>query len=58
MIQGLYFKAKKSKQPFAQVVNDYLDLWVSNGAITEKDKQYILKTWREYLPKLAIRQEL
>ena len=58
MIQGLYFKAKKSKQPFAQVVNDYLDLWVSNRAITEKDKQYILKTWREYLPKLAIRQEL
>ena len=58
MIQGLYFKAKKSKQPFSQVVNDYLDLWVSNGAITLKDKQDILTTWRTYLPKLAIRQEL
>lgn len=58
MIQGLYFKAKKSKQPFSQVVNDYLDLWVSNGAITSKDKEYILTTWRTYLPKLAIKQEL
>lgn len=58
MIQGLYFKAKKSKQPFAQVVNQYLDIWVSNGTLTNHDKEYILKTWREYLPKLAIRQEL
>jgi len=58
MIQGLYFKAKKSKQPFAQVVNQYLDIWVSNGTLTNQDKEYILKTWREYLPKLAIRQEL
>jgi hypothetical protein len=58
MIQGLYFKAKKSKQPFKQVVNNYLDLWVSNGTLTNQDKEYILKTWREYLPKLAIRQEL
>lgn len=58
MIQGLYFKAKKSKQPFKQVVNQYLDIWVSNGTLTNQDKEYILKTWREYLPKLAIRQEL
>lgn len=58
MIQGLYFKAKKSKQPFKQVVNDYLDLWVSNGALTPQDKQDIITTWRMYLPKLAIRQEL
>ena len=58
MIQGLYFKAKKSKQPFAKVVNQYLDIWVSNGTLTNQDKEYILKTWREYLPKLSIRQEL
>jgi hypothetical protein len=58
MIQGLYFKAKKSKQPFAKVVNQYLDIWVNNGTLTNQDKEYILKTWREYLPKLAIRQEL
>jgi hypothetical protein len=58
MIQGLYTKAKKSKRPFAQVVNDYLNLWVSNGTITETEKQNILKTWKTYLPKMGIRQEL
>ena len=58
MIQGLYHKAKKSKQPFRDVVNAYLDVWVANGSLTNQDKEYILKTWRTYLPKLAIRQEL
>ena len=58
MLQGLYFKAKKSKTPFKQVVNDYLDVWVSNNTITDQDKESILTTWRTYLPKLGIRQEL
>ena len=58
MIQGLYFKAKKSKTPFAEVVNEYLDGWVENKTITEKEKQKVLKVWRSYLPQLAIRQEL
>ena len=58
MLQGLYFKAKKSKIPFKQVVNDYLDIWVSNNTITDLDKQYILTAWRNYLPTLGIRQEL
>jgi hypothetical protein len=58
MIQGLYHKAKKSRKPFNQQVNNYLDIWVSNGTISEQDKQQILKTWRTYLPKLGIRQEL
>ena len=58
MIQGLYFKAKKSKQPFAQVVDNYLSGWVNTGTITEKDKEQILAIWRTRLPKLAIRQEL
>jgi len=58
MLQGMYFKAKKIKQPFKQVVNDYLDIWVSNGTITDQDKESILTTWRKYLPKLGIRQEL
>ena len=58
MIQGLYFKAKKSKLPFAEVVNEYLDDWIANGTITEKEKQKVLKIWRSYLPQLAIRQEL
>jgi hypothetical protein len=58
MIHGLYTKAKKSKQPFKSIVNDYLDIWVANDAITDKDKETILTTWRTYLPKLSIRQEL
>jgi hypothetical protein len=58
MIQGLYNKAKKSKQPFQQVVNTYLSIWVNNNTITDKEKEQILTTWRTYLPKLAIRQEL
>ena len=58
MLQGMYFKAKKSKQPFKQVVHDYLDVWVDNGTITLQDKESILKTWKNYLPKLGIRQEL
>lgn len=58
MIQGLYFKAKKGKQPFKMVVDEYLSMWVENGTITPQEKENILTTWRSYLPKLAIRQEL
>lgn len=58
MIHGLYTKAKKSKQPFRSVVDNYLSTWVDNGTITERDKEQIIATWRTYLPKLAIRQEL
>jgi len=58
MIQGLYTKAKKLKQPFAQVVNSYLDIWVNNGVISAADKNKIIKKWQLMLPKLGIRQEL
>ena len=58
MLQGLYFKAKKSKQPFKTVVDEYLSMWVENGTITPQERENILTTWRTYLPKLAIRQEL
>lgn len=58
MIQGLYSKAKKSKQPFRDVVTASLNRWVDNGTFTEQDKQDIIKVWRTYLPKLGIRQEL
>ena len=58
MLQGLYFKAKKSKQPFKTVVDEYLSMWVDNETITPQEKENILTTWRTYLPKLAIRQEL
>lgn len=58
MIQGLYMKAKKSRTPFQQVVDNYLSVWVAHGAITDAEKQKIITTWRSYLPKLGIRQEL
>ena len=58
MLQGLYFKAKKSKQPFKTVVDEYLSMWVDNETITPQEKENILTAWRAYLPKLAIRQEL
>lgn len=58
MLHGLYFKAKKSKQPFKTVVDEYLSMWVDNETITPQEKENILTTWRTYLPKLAIRQEL
>lgn len=58
MIQGLYMKAKKSRTAFRDVVDNYLSVWVNNGSITDAEKQQIINTWRSYLPKLAIRQEL
>jgi len=58
MIQGMYLKAKKKREPFKDVVNQYLNIWVNNGSMTPEQKQEIIDTWRTYLPKLAIRQEL
>lgn len=58
MLQGLYFKAKKSKQPFKTVVDEYLSMWVSNNTISAQEKENILNTWRTYLPKLGIRQDM
>jgi hypothetical protein len=58
MIHGLHTKAKKSKQPFKQVVEKYLTGWVNQKAITADEMQTILAAWRKWLPKLAIRQEL
>ena len=58
MIQGLYYRAKKSKQPFKVTVNNYLNIWVNNGSITLQDKENILQTWRNRLPSLGIKQEL
>lgn len=58
MIQGMYLKAKKQRQPLNVVVDEYLSRWVDNGTITSDEKQRIINTWRTYLPKLGIRQEL
>ena len=58
MIQGLYNKAKKTKTPFATVVNDHLQTVIDKGWVTPEESEIIKNTWRTYLPKLAIRQEL
>jgi hypothetical protein len=58
MIQGMYMKAKKMKRPFKDVVHDYLSYYVQDGYISDKEYEKIIKTWRTYLPKLGIRQEL
>ena len=41
-----------------EVVNNYLNIWVNQGAMTPEQKEKILKQWRQLLPKLGIRQEL
>ena len=46
MLQGMYYKAKKMKKPFKDVVNAYLDIFVNNDTITKEDKQDILHRWR------------
>ena len=46
MLQGMYFKAKKMKKPFKDVLNDYLDIFVNNETISKEDKSDILHRWR------------
>lgn len=53
-LQGMYYRAKKEKRPFADVVNDYLDA----QPITPKEKQQILTLWRKRLPAIGIQQPL
>lgn len=53
-LQGMLFRAKKERRPFADVVNDYLD----SQEITPKQKQEILTLWRDRMPALGIRQTL
>jgi len=53
-IQGMYFRAKKERRPFADVVNTYLDA----QDITPKQKQEILTLWRKRMPALGIQQPL
>lgn len=54
MIQGMYYKAKKSRKPFADIVNAYLDK--VNLPLESREK--ILNLWRKRLPALGIKQRL
>ena len=46
MLQGLYFKAKKSKRPFKDVMDDYLSIFLDQKIITQEEKNDILGIWR------------
>jgi hypothetical protein len=52
MLQGLYLKAKKTKKPFADVVNNYLDN--APGIETKEDKEMILNLWRSRRKALSL----
>ena len=41
-LQGMYFRAKKEKRPFGDIINNYLDA----QDITTKEKEDILNLWR------------
>jgi hypothetical protein len=42
MLQGLYFKSKKSRLPFKKVIDDYLD----TVGLTPQEKEEILNIWK------------
>ena len=53
-LQGMLFRAKKEKRPFADVVNTYLD----SQDITPEQKEEILTLWRNRMPALGLKQTL
>ena len=52
MLQGLYLKAKKTKKPFVDVVNNYLD--IAPGLEDKKDKEMIINLWRSRRKALSL----
>ena len=54
MLQGLYFKAKKSKRPFKDVINTYLNIFLDQETITQEEKNDILKIWRNRAKSLSL----
>ena len=54
MIQGMYLKAKKSKTPFVDVVDDYF----TKAKVTPEERPKIKDLWNKRLPALGIKQRL
>ena len=54
MLQGMYFKAKKSKTPFEKVLNDYLDIFVDQKSISKEEKDDVLNIWRSRRKSLSL----
>lgn len=53
-IQGLLFRAKKERKPFAETVNTYLDA----QELGPRQRKKIINIWRKRLPALGIVQTL
>ena len=53
MLQGMYLKAKKSKTPFKDVINDYFD----KVKLSKKDRQDILSIWKNRAKALSLPYE-
>ena len=49
-LQGMYFRAKKEKVPFTDVINTYLN----SQDITPQEKEEILDLWRTRLKALNL----
>jgi len=49
-LQGMYFRAKKEKRPFGDIINTYLDA----QDITLKEKEKILDLWRSRRKALSL----
>jgi phosphopantetheine adenylyltransferase len=49
-LQGMYFRAKKEKRPFKDIIDTYLDA----QDITLEEKEEILDIWRSRLPALNL----
>ena len=54
MIQGMYYKAKKSKTPFVDVVDDYFE----KAKVTPEERPKIKALWNKRIPALGIKQRL
>ena len=50
-LEGLYLKAKKSRQPLGKVIDDYLEFKLK---LSPKDREDIKNLWRERAPKINI----
>ena len=52
MLQGLYLKAKKTRKPFKDVIQNYLD--IAPGLEAKEDKEIILNLWRSRRKALSL----
>lgn len=52
-IYGLYARAKTTKQPYQKVVDGYLDMFVKQGDITDKQRTIVYNKWKNRIPKIG-----